>query len=346
LIGSRYRLERTLGEGGMAAVHLAHDLELDRPVAVKILNPALAADEAFRERFLREARNAARLAHPNVVHVFDAGTDDDGVPYIVMEYVEGGTLAERGKLEPGEAIALVLQAAAGLAHAHAAGLVHRDVTPGNLLVRSDGTLKVADFGIARAAEEGRLTQTGTILGTAAYLSPEQAAGKEATPAADVYALGAVVYELLTGRTPHVFASLVELVRMQQEEPIVPVRELAPDVSPEVEDAVMHALAREPAYRPQDGAALAAELAAATSGAATVPLVPPAPPLRRRRRRLWGALAGTIVLLGIAAALVAVEVGGRSSPTPPPVLHVTPVPHAPTAAGEARNLAAWLRAHSK
>src|SRR6185295_6483315 len=190
--GGRYRLERQLGHGGMATVHLGRDSELDRLVAVKVLAESLAGDEAFRRRFLREARLAARLSHPNVVGVYDAG-EDAGGPFIVMEYVEGRTLAEllgeRGRLPADEAVALGLQACHGLEHAHQAGLVHRDVKPQNLLLRSDGTLKIADFGIARAAETSALTQIGTILGTAAYLSPEQAVGEDVTSAADIYSLG-------------------------------------------------------------------------------------------------------------------------------------------------------------
>ena len=174
LAEGRYRIERTLGYGGMAVVYLAHDEELRRLVAIKVLAEHLSGDSAFRERFLQESRLASRLSHPNVVQVYDAG-EADGRPYIVMEYVEGDTLAERGKLAYEDAVPLALQACAGLQHAHAAGLVHRDVKPANLLVREDDVLKIADFGIARAAELTRLTQHGTVLGTAAYLAPEQAA---------------------------------------------------------------------------------------------------------------------------------------------------------------------------
>ena len=209
LAAGRYRIERTLGSGGMAVVYLAHDEELHRRVAIKVLAEHLAGDDSFRARFLQESKLAGRLSHPNVVQVYDAG-EAEGSPYIVMEYVPGDTIAQRGKLSSRDAVPLALQACAGLQHAHAAGLVHRDVKPANLLVREDDVLKIADFGIARAAELTRLTQHGTVLGTAAYLSPEQAAGEEVTTATDIYSLGAVVYELLTGRSPYEFESLAEL----------------------------------------------------------------------------------------------------------------------------------------
>jgi serine/threonine-protein kinase len=344
----RYRVERTLGGGGMAVVLLAHDRELERPVAIKVLAEHLARDERFRTRFLREARLAAALAHPNVVQVFDAG-EDGGRPYIVMECVDGETLAEvvarRGRLPAGEAVALALQACAGLQHAHDAGLVHRDVKPQNLLLRGDGTLKLVDFGIARAAEETRLTQTGTVLGTAAYLAPEQAAGEEVTSAADVYSLGAVLYELLAGRTPYTFETLAELAHRQSTEPIEPIAELAPDVPAALEDVVMRCLARNPAYRPASAAELAAELRAAlpreAATAETKPLAAAFPP-RRSRRTAWivaGVVALTAAVLGFA--LLAAD-GDEPPAAPPPV---EPVPRGDTAAEQARNLAAWLRENS-
>jgi serine/threonine-protein kinase len=168
----------------MAVVYLAHDEELHRRVAIKVLAEHLAGDDNFRARFLQESKLAGRLSHPNVVQVYDAG-ETDRSPYIVMEYVPGDTIAQRGKLSYRDAVPLALQACAGLEHAHGAGLIHRDVKPANLLVREDNVLKVADFGIARAAELTRLTQHGTVLGTAAYLSPEQAAGEEVTTATDI-----------------------------------------------------------------------------------------------------------------------------------------------------------------
>jgi serine/threonine protein kinase len=347
LAGGRYRVERTLGHGGMAVVLLARDEELDRPVAIKLLAEHLARDVVFRDRFLREARLSAALAHPNVVQVFDAG-EDGGRPFIVMECVEGETLAtvlsRRRRLPWREAVALALQACAGLQHAHDAGLVHRDVKPQNLLLREDGTVKLVDFGIARAAEETGLTQAGTILGTAAYLSPEQAAGEEVTAAADVYSLGAVLYEVLTGRTPYTFETLAELAYRQANEPIEPVRELAPDVPTAVEDVVMRCLARNPAYRPSSAAELAAQLRTAdpsgTTTAVTEPL--PARTPSRRRPRLWigaGVAALSAVVIGLAALAVADD-------DPPPAPPVEPVPRGDSAAEQARNLAAWLRENSR
>ena len=259
LAGGRYRIERTLGQGGMAVVYLAHDEELHRRVAVKVLADHLTGDDNFRARFLQESKLASRLSHPNVVHVYDAG-ETEGSPFIVMEYVPGDTLAQRGKLTHAEVVPLALQACAGLQHAHNAGLVHRDVKPANLLVREDDVLKIADFGIARAAELTRLTQHGTVLGTAAYLSPEQAAGEEVTAATDIYSLGAVVYELLTGRAPYEFASLAELAAQQTGGVITPLRDLEPSVPEPIEAAVMHALAREPRFRPASAADFAHELA--------------------------------------------------------------------------------------
>jgi serine/threonine protein kinase len=344
LAAGRYRIERELGRGGMATVHLAHDEELGRPVALKLLPEHLAGDDAFRARFLREARLAGRLSHPNVVRVYDAG-EADGRPFIVMEYVPGTSLAQAGRLAPGRVVELGVQACAGLQHAHDAGLVHRDVKPANLLVREDAVLKVADFGIARAAESTRHTQAGTLLGTAAYLAPEQIAGADATPASDVYSLGAVLYELLTGRPPYTFSSLAELAAQQAEGLIEPVRDLEPSVPHEVEAAVMHALARDPSFRPASAAELAHELASATER--------PTRPLPQRRfvsvpgrgGAVWLVAAILVAAIAVALGLAKLGGGGKSAPPPAPP-RVTPPAPAPTAEQQARNLARWLRVHSR
>ena len=347
----RYRLERPLGRGGMATVYLGRDSELDRPVAVKVLAKDLAGDIAFRKRFLREARLAARLSHPNVVSVYDAGEDADGRLYIVMECVEGETLAdvlrERGRLPAAEAVGLALQACRGLAHAHAAGLVHRDVKPQNLLLREDGTLKIADFGIARAAETTALTQVGTVLGTAAYLSPEQALGEEVTSAAEIYSLGAVLYELLAGRPPYEFDSLADLAAKQAQGAITPVSELVPDVPERVEDAVMRSLARNPRYRPSSAAELARELAPEDGEPPTVALETPRATGRDDSRKLWLTLAG---VLAVAAVLLGIAFGTRGSGSTPPATPrppaVRPIAPGATAQQQARNLSAWLRFYSR
>jgi eukaryotic-like serine/threonine-protein kinase len=345
LSAGRYRIERELGHGGMATVYLAQDEELGRLVALKVLPEHLAGDGGFRARFVREARLAGRLSHPNVVRVYDAG-EADARPFIVMEYVPGTSLAEAGRLPVTRVVALGVQACAGLQHAHDAGLVHRDVKPANLLVRDDGVLKIADFGIARAAESTRQTQAGTLFGTAAYLAPEQIAGGDATAASDIYSLGAVLYELVTGRPPYAFTSLGELAAKQADGVIEPVADLAPDVPPEVEAAVMHALAREPGFRPSSAAELAQELGPMSDEQPTRPL-----PHRRRvsvagrRGALW--LVGAIVIAAIAVALGLAKLGGGngSSPAPAPP-RVTPPAPAPTAQQQARNLARWLRVHSR
>jgi len=205
-IADRYRVEGRLGVGGMSTVQLAFDERLERQVAVKLLAEHLADDADFVARFKREALAAARLVHPNVVQVYDFGFDEAAHQhYIVMELVNGQSCAEilrdRGALEVGEAVDVVAQACRGLAYAHRHGVVHRDVKPGNLLVADSEVVKLADFGIARAVDQSSITQVGSVLGTAAYLAPEQARGEEAGPRADLYSLGVVFFELLTGKKP-------------------------------------------------------------------------------------------------------------------------------------------------
>jgi serine/threonine-protein kinase len=311
---------------------------------VKLLAEHLAGDEDFRARFVREARLAGRLSHPNIVRVYDAG-ETNGRPFIVMEYVAGTSLADTGRLPAARVVKLGVQACAGLQHAHDAGLVHRDVKPANLLVRTDGVLKVADFGIARAAESTRHTQIGTLLGTAAYLAPEQIGGDDATPSSDLYSLGAVLYELLAGRPPYSFSSLAELAAKQSEGMIEPVGDLAPGVPREVEAAVMHALARDPQFRPPSATALGEELAASPVEHPTQPLAAPRKvSLPRQRTAVW--LVGAVVVAALAVALGLAGLGGGSSSPPPPPARVTPPQLAASAQQQARNLARWLRVHSR
>jgi serine/threonine protein kinase len=250
LIADRYRIEDRLGSGGMSSVFRATDTILERTVAVKILAEHLSDDERFVARFRREALAVAKLVHPNIVQVYDTGIDSDR-HYIVMEYVRGRSGAQllqaEGKLDPETTVEIGVQSCAGLDYAHRHGIIHRDVKPGNLMIiggpagGGDMTVKIADFGIARASEQTRITQVGSVVGTAAYLAPEQARGDEATPSSDVYSLGVVLYQFLTGRLPYEGASLAELaVRQQSEQPLQP-SSYSEDVPEAVGDAVLVAL---------------------------------------------------------------------------------------------------------
>ena len=253
-VAGRYRLDSRLGAGGMSTVFMALDTVLERPVAVKLLAEHLADDEAFVARFRREALAAARLQHPNIVQVFDSGLDEpSGRHYIVMEYVEGPSCADlirdQGVLDIGQAVSIVRDACHGLDYAHRAGVVHRDVKPGNLLISKDtGAAKLADFGIAKAAEQTRITQVGSVLGTAAYLSPEQATGAESTPASDIYSLGVCAYQFLSGRLPHEYGSLTELALKQQSESAEPIRSYRPEVPEALDRAIRVCLERDPQAR--------------------------------------------------------------------------------------------------
>ena len=276
LFADRYRLERRLGVGGMATVQLALDTRLERYVAVKLLAEHLAADANFISRFRREALSAAKLVHPNVVQVFDFGAEEStGRQFIVMEFVDGPSCAEilreLGRLEPADAVSILTQACRGLDYAHRNGVVHRDVKPGNLLRSSDGgQVKLADFGIAKAAEHSDMTKVGSVLGTAAYLSPEQARGESAGPASDLYALGVVSYQLLAGRLPYEAASLTDLARQQDATAPPPLHELDPEIPRPLSLVVARALERDPADRFPDAAAMERALSAALRGVAPEP----------------------------------------------------------------------------
>ena len=306
-IVGRYRIEGRLGVGGMSTVQLAFDQRLERYVAIKLLAEHLADDPTFVSRFRREALAAARLVHPNIVQVFDFGFDErQHQHFIVMEHVPGQSCAEllrdHGRMEVDQAVDVIVQSCRGLDYAHRNGVVHRDVKPGNLLVSDSEVVKLADFGIARAADQSSITQVGSVLGTAAYLAPEQARGEDAGPRADLYSLGVVAYQLLTGRLPYEANSLSELALKQQREPAAPVDEVNPQVPPELADAVALALSLDKEERPASASLLAEAIAAAARG------VEPAPTARTRNME------------GTAATRV---LSGRGTPTAQ--THVAPVP---------------------
>ena len=273
-IMDRYVLEGRLGAGGMSTVFLATDSVLERPVAIKLLAEHLAEDEDFVARFRREALAVARLQHPNIVQVFDSGEDaDSGRHFIVMEYVDGPSCAdmlrEHKQLEIEQTVHIVRDACHGLDYAHRAGVVHRDVKPGNLLIAQEMNItKLADFGIAKAAEQTRITQAGSVLGTAAYLSPEQAHGEESGPPSDIYSLGVCAYQFLTGRLPHEYASLTELALKQQRDAVQPIAEFRPEVPAELDEAIRLCLEREPGNRYRSALEMAEALDAGLHGQMT------------------------------------------------------------------------------
>jgi serine/threonine protein kinase len=356
LLSGRYRLLARIASGGMGTVWRARDVVLDRPVAVKTLSDALGQDAKFVERFRREARAAAGLSHPNVAGVYDYG-EDGMTPFIVMELLDGETLAQRiereGRIPPAEAARIARQVGEALQAAHDAGVIHRDVKPGNVMLTGGG-VKVMDFGIAATTWAVPLTATGTTMGTASYLSPEQAAGERATPASDVYALGCVLYEMLTGQAPFPGETPVAVAAAHIGSRAIPVRRLAPDVPNELASACEQALEKDPASRPPSGKAFAAILAAAagatpargerpiagsTSDASTqvLPAGEPtspmpagssarvAPPTRRRSSVGWAVLA-MLLATAVAVALVLAFAGGEKSKRSPAR---SPTPAAPS-----------------
>lgn len=252
ILDQRYELEELIGGGGMADVYKAKDCLLNRPVAVKILHEEFKQDKEFIDKFQREAQAAARLSHPNIVNIYDVGVAD-GEHYIVMEYVPGRTLKDRirqeGHLSVSESLRVAREIAEALAHAHANNLVHCDIKPHNILMMADGHAKVADFGIARAVTESTMTYSGNVIGSVHYFSPEQAKGTMITPKSDVYSLGVVLYEMLTGKLPFTGDNPVSIaVKHLQEEP-VPVRQIDPAIPPVVEAIVSKAMSKDPAMRP-------------------------------------------------------------------------------------------------
>ncbi|HKH10549.1 MAG TPA: protein kinase [Rubrobacter sp.] len=261
-LGNRYELQDLVGGGGMAEVYLAHDAILDRDVALKILRGQFAGDEEFVERFKREALSAAGLSHPNIVSVYDRGTEV-GTSYIAMEYVPGGTLKERlssdGPLDPTVVASLGLQISEALQAAHERGVIHRDIKPQNVLLTEGGEVKVADFGIARAASAATISQTGLILGTAGYMSPEQALGKAASPRSDLYCLGVLLYEMLTGEQPYTADNPIAVsMKHVTEAPRAP-REVNPEVPEGMNALVLKLLAKDPQDRYANAAELSGDL---------------------------------------------------------------------------------------
>lgn len=265
LLDGRYRVEGRIAAGGMATVYRAVDTRLDRVLALKVMHPTLAVDGAFVDRFIREAKSVARLSHPNVVGVFDQGTDGTYV-YLAMEYVAGCTLRdvlrERGALRPRAALDILEPILAALGAAHRAGLVHRDMKPENVLIGDDGRVKVADFGLVRAVDTHTTSSTGSVLGTVSYLAPEQMEHGTADARVDVYACGVVLYEMLTGGKPHTGGSAAQILYSHLHDDITPPSELVPGLAPELDELVALAAARAPEERPQDAVALLARARAA------------------------------------------------------------------------------------
>ncbi|HEX4979488.1 MAG TPA: protein kinase [Acidimicrobiales bacterium] len=349
VLGGRYRLGTLLGRGGMAEVYSAHDQRLDRAVAVKVLRPAMASHEEIRRRFDAEARAAASLSHPNVVAVFDTGEDEtaDGrVSWIVMERLPGATLADRlaeGPLEVDAVTRVAGDVLGALGAAHDAGILHRDIKPGNILLAADGCAKVGDFGIAKSLELAEdLTSTGQLVGTPAYLAPERIEGRSATVATDLYAVGVVLYEALAGRKPFQGTTPVSVAYAVRHTPVQPLAELRPDAPPALVAAVQRAMARDPGQRFASAGEMAEALRCGLSGApedasslaedadATLVLSPaPSSPVRSRIRRR--ALAAIAVIL-ISALVVGFAVRGGDDVSAGP-------------GGELRDLAADLGVES-
>ena len=330
VLGGRYELGAPLGQGGMAEVFRGRDTRLGRDVAVKILRPELAGDPTFLARFRREAQASASLNHPNIVSVYDTG-DGSGTPFIVMEYVEGRTLRDvlrtQGRMLPQRALEIVADVCAALEHAHEQGIVHRDIKPGNVMLNSQGTVKVMDFGIARAisGSSNTMTQTAAVIGTAQYLSPEQARGEHVDARSDVYSTGCLLYELLTHQPPFTGDSPVAVAYQHVlEDPTLP-STLNPDVEPAVESIVMKAMAKNPGNRYQTAAEMRDDLLRAAAGrpvratpilaaqdttlltpAASTAVLGTVPPERRGRRGLAYALLALATIAAFVGSMLLIR----------------------------------------
>ena len=350
-LGERYELGHQLGSGGMATVYLAYDKLLDREVAVKVLADRFAQDPAFVERFRREASAAAGLNHPNIVAVYDRG-EAESTYYIVMEYLSGPDLKkvirEQGPLDPAVAVDNALQILSALTAAHGAGIVHRDIKPQNVMVGEDGRLRVADFGIARADADQQMTEAGSVIGTAQYLSPEQAQGEETTAASDTYAVGIVLYEMLTGRVPFDGDRPVTVARKQINEPPIPPRVFESSIPHDLDAAVLKALSKRPEDRfttADEFSAALLDIRAGMSGGQQSTLILTAPTAvagavattetqamanggggrggggrqqqkgRNNRPAVWGIVAVLIAALAVALALALTSGGGDTIPVP-------------------------------
>ena len=338
LIKGRYRVGRRLGEGGMATVYLGHDLLLGRDVAIKSPRPQFSADPGFRARFEREARAAASLSHPNIIDVYDVG-EDDGTPFIVMELVRGQSLKEiiaaDAPFHPDDVAELLEQIGGALDYAHARGYVHRDIKPGNILIDEHGRARLVDFGIAKGLADGDLTEAGASLGTVGYLSPEQAAGLMATPASDVYSVGVVAFEMLTGELPFAAETPVGVAMRHVHDPAPRPSHVVPGLPPQVDPIILRALAKDPTRRWGSAGAFARALRDWRNVGPPPPVtrapqvaIAAAPPAR-------GSLAPTIVvvILVLAALAALLWTGFRNlpdtvEPTPASVL----VPPAPVITG--------------
>src|SRR6476646_6950119 len=306
VLSGRYKLEAKLGSGGMSTVYLARDTTLDRQVAVKVLHREMSEQEDQLQRFRQEARAVAKLSHPNVVAVIDAG-EDGGHPYIVFEYVEGETLKQRiarvGALDPQEALAYAIEIARGLTVAHNRRMIHRDIKPQNVLIDAEGRAKLTDFGISRQLEQDGMTATGRVLGTTDYVAPEQAMGQAVDQRSDIYSLGVVLFEMLVGQVPFHADSQVGVAMKHVNEELPDVQRRRPDVSAAAALVVERATAKDPAERYQEvgemiddlSTALEVEAARAgtTTGEATSVLDAVPPPKRKlsgRKRWSWAAIA--------------------------------------------------------